>query len=38
MYSSAATTSGEGDGGTIAEGLFGSVDVERKVLNGIARR
>ena len=29
MYSSAATTSGEGDGGTLAEGLFGSVNVER---------
>jgi hypothetical protein len=28
MYSSAATTGGEGDGGTVAEGLFGSVNVE----------
>ena len=28
MYSSAATTGGEGDGGTLAEGLFGSVNVE----------
>jgi hypothetical protein len=28
MYSSAATTSGEGDGGTLSEGLFGSVNVE----------
>ena len=28
LYSSAATTSGEGDGGTLAEGLFGSVNVE----------
>ena len=30
MYSTAATTSGEGDGGTLAEGLFGSVNVERQ--------
>ena len=30
MYSSAATTSGEGDGGTLSEGLFGSVNVEPK--------
>ena len=30
MYSSAATTGGEGDGGTLAEGLFGSVNVEQK--------
>ena len=30
MYSSAATTGGEGDGGTLAEGLFGSVNVERQ--------
>src|SRR6185436_2251445 len=28
MYSSAATTSGEGDGGTLTAGLFGSVNVE----------
>ncbi len=28
MYSTGATTSGEGDGGTLAEGLFGSVNVE----------
>ena len=28
MYSSAATTGGEGDGGTLSEGLFGSVNVE----------
>src|ERR1700752_2013362 len=28
MYSSAATTSGEGDGGTLSQGLFGSVNVE----------
>ncbi len=28
MYSSAATTGGEGNGGTLAEGLFGSVNVE----------
>jgi hypothetical protein len=28
LYSSAATTGGEGDGGTLAEGLFGSVNVE----------
>jgi manganese oxidase len=30
MYSSAATTGGEGDGGTLSEGLFGSVNVEQK--------
>src|ERR1051325_10529829 len=30
MYSSAATTGGEGDGGTVAQGLFGSVNVEQK--------
>ena len=30
MYSTAATTSGEGNGGTLAEGLFGSVNVEPK--------
>lgn len=30
MYSTGATTSGEGDGGTLAEGLFGSVNVEPK--------
>ena len=30
MYSSAATTGGEGDGGSIAQGLFGSVNVEQK--------
>lgn len=30
MYSTAATTGGEGDGGTLAEGLFGSVNVEPK--------
>ena len=30
MYSTAATTSGEGDGGTLAQGLFGSVNVEPK--------
>lgn len=30
MYSSAATTSGEGDGGTLSQGLFGSVNVEQK--------
>lgn len=30
MYSTAATTSGEADGGTLAEGLFGSVNVEPK--------
>ena len=30
MYSSAATTSGEGDGGTLSQGLFGSVNVERQ--------
>src|SRR6201988_2042315 len=29
MYSTGATTGGEGDGGTLAEGLFGSVNVER---------
>ena len=28
MYSTAATTGGEGDGGTLAHGLFGSVNVE----------
>ncbi|MDX6484175.1 MAG: manganese oxidase, partial [Gaiellaceae bacterium] len=28
LYSSAATTGGEGDGGSIAAGLFGSVNVE----------
>src|ERR1700752_5155752 len=28
MYSSAATTSGEGDGGTLSQGLFGSVNVQ----------
>src|SRR5688572_3028326 len=28
MYSTATTTGGEGDGGTLAEGLFGSVNVE----------
>jgi hypothetical protein len=28
MYSTAATTGGEGDGGSIAAGLFGSVNVE----------
>src|SRR5215207_4232270 len=28
MYSSAATTGGEGNGGTLSEGLFGSVNVE----------
>lgn len=28
MYSTAATTGGEGDGGTLAEGLFGSINVE----------
>jgi hypothetical protein len=28
LYSTAATTGGEGDGGSIAEGLFGSVNVE----------
>jgi manganese oxidase len=28
MYSTAATTGGEGDGGTLAEGLFGSVNIE----------
>lgn len=28
MYSSAATTGGEGNGGTIAHGLFGAVNVE----------
>ena len=30
MYSSAATTGGEADGGTLAQGLFGSVNVEQK--------
>lgn len=30
MYSTAATTSGEGDGGTLSQGLFGSVNVEQK--------
>lgn len=30
MYSTAATTSGEADGGTLAQGLFGSVNVEPK--------
>ncbi len=30
MYSTAATTSGEGNGGTLPEGLFGSVNVEPK--------
>src|SRR5215207_4309615 len=30
LYSSAATTGGEGDGGTIPEGLFGAVNVEVK--------
>ena len=30
MYSTAATTGGEGDGGSIAEGLFGSVNVEAR--------
>ncbi|HTG86324.1 MAG TPA: hypothetical protein VL907_04800, partial [Pyrinomonadaceae bacterium] len=30
MYSTAATTSGEADGGTLAQGLFGSVNVEAK--------
>ncbi|MET0650093.1 MAG: hypothetical protein ABW208_26085, partial [Pyrinomonadaceae bacterium] len=28
LYSTAATTGGEGDGGTLAHGLFGSVNVE----------
>jgi hypothetical protein len=28
MYSTAATTGGEGDGGTLSEGLFGSVNIE----------
>ncbi|HEV7474342.1 MAG TPA: hypothetical protein VGN90_09845 [Pyrinomonadaceae bacterium] len=28
LYSTAATTGGEGDGGSLAEGLFGSVNVE----------
>jgi len=28
LYSSAATTGGEGNGGTIASGLFGSINVE----------
>ena len=30
MYSTAATTSGEGDGGTLPMGLFGSVNVQAK--------
>jgi manganese oxidase len=30
MYSTGATTSGEADGGTLAQGLFGSVNVEAK--------
>ena len=30
MYSTAATTGGEGDGGSLAMGLFGSVNVELK--------
>src|SRR6185369_12020501 len=30
MYSSAATTGGEADGGTLSQGLFGSVNVEQK--------
>ncbi|HEX8474951.1 MAG TPA: Ig-like domain-containing protein, partial [Pyrinomonadaceae bacterium] len=30
LYSSAATTGGEGDGGSLAMGLFGSVNVEAK--------
>jgi hypothetical protein len=30
MYSTAATTGGEGDGGSLAMGLFGSVNVEVK--------
>jgi hypothetical protein len=30
MYSTAATTGGEGDGGTLSAGLFGSVNVEQK--------
>ena len=30
LYSTAATTGGEGDGGSIAEGLFGAVNVEQK--------
>ena len=30
MYSTAATTGGEGDGGTLSEGLFGSVNVEAR--------
>ena len=38
MYSTAATTGGEGDGGTLSEGLFGSVNVETAALSGIARR
>jgi hypothetical protein len=29
MYSTAATTGGEGDGGTLSSGLFGSVNVEQ---------
>ena len=30
MYSTGATTGGEGDGGTLSEGLFGSVNVEQR--------
>jgi hypothetical protein len=30
LYSTAATTGGEGDGGSLAMGLFGSVNVERR--------
>jgi manganese oxidase len=30
LYSTAATTGGEGDGGSLAMGLFGSVNVEQK--------
>jgi manganese oxidase len=30
LYSTAATTGGEGDGGSLAQGLFGSVNVEPK--------
>src|SRR5690349_1317658 len=30
MYSTATTTGGEGDGGTLSEGLFGSVNVEQR--------
>src|SRR3712207_2938704 len=30
MYSTAATTGGEGDGGSLSMGLFGSVNVEPK--------